>query len=613
MFYPNTSGFAWIGTTSSISNATFLINTASYTSASPYIFYTNYSQSLYHTQSFTSVSPIFTYQSIDDQSYQQSVYNSFASDLDYSNGVTPTNFSSVISGTAAPATVPDSNYTSKKSTLLKYEGSKSTSQFLNQWTEGDTGTYGKLPTIESLKTYIAYCDNDTFGGISGWPPEHEDASAMFVKYLIKADGTVIIPNTSKDSLSIMQQTFLTGERVIVSSAGGTPVNPYRTIIRGGSHIEPILYSQFGQLPNVTWNTTMSFEDIDLNNGNAVTADYGAIYGVNPTGVLANSANYIFTNGVLQTFPWDTTIYGSGWGSNYTFAIPPTSVSQGVNFTFKLSFSIPLPQGNTNITSVKAELARTTPPSSASPTIYTTTQNVVGPSYANAIGNFNFSTTINNADLATGQLYRWFVTITYLNNQPPVTKRITNPNFQITQFPSYLTPVTSSGYNTIWGYGDKSTYPYIITSSQPTLASPTLYGNPEIRAKSITGSGFNTIQVPWEIKIGDEFKFEGREDWSFMVKSIYSPSDSGDGRIFQTGSIEVHFNANLPVSASSSVFNLDHFLIRRYVDDAGQNVITGFKPQGSTSPYLIKPEFVVPELNKNIDEVILDLTQKGLIT
>ena len=135
-------------------------------------------------------------------SYQQSIYNTFALDADYGYGITPINFNLLINGTATHATTPDSNYTSKKSTLLKYEGSKSTSQLLNQWTQGDTGTYGKLPTVESLKTYIAYCD-----GIGGWPPERENASAMFVKYLIKADGTVIIPNTSKDSLSIMQQTF----------------------------------------------------------------------------------------------------------------------------------------------------------------------------------------------------------------------------------------------------------------------------------------------------------------------------------------------------------------------------------------------------------------------
>jgi hypothetical protein len=132
-------------------------------------------------------------------------------------------------------------------------------------------------------------------------------------------------------------------------------------------------------------------------------------------------------------------------------------------------------------------------------------------------------------------------------------------------------------------------------------------------KSVDGSGFNQIQLPWSIKLGDEFRFEGREDFSFMVKNIFGPAESGSGRIFQTGSIEVHFNTNLPVSASSTVFNLDHFLIRRYVDDAAQNVITGFKPPNSQGPYLVKPEFVVPELNKSIDEVILDLTQKGLIT
>jgi hypothetical protein len=73
---------------------------------------------------------------------------------------------------------------------------------------------------------------------------------MNVLYLIKADGTVVIPNTSKDSLSIMQQTFQTGERVFISTKNSniSSTNPYRTVIRGGSHIEPILYTQFGQLP-----------------------------------------------------------------------------------------------------------------------------------------------------------------------------------------------------------------------------------------------------------------------------------------------------------------------------------------------------------------------------
>jgi hypothetical protein len=92
--------------------------------------------------------------------------STFALDVDYSDGITPINFALLITGSTTPATVPDSNYTSKKSTILKYEGSKSTSQLLNTWSPpgtigggySDTGTYGKLPTVESLKTYIAYCD-----------------------------------------------------------------------------------------------------------------------------------------------------------------------------------------------------------------------------------------------------------------------------------------------------------------------------------------------------------------------------------------------------------------------------------------------------------------------
>jgi hypothetical protein len=200
------------------------------------------------------INDISNFYNSDDNALLNSVNDqresTFALDVDYSDGITPINFALLITGSATPATVPDSNYTSKKSTILKYEGSKSTSQLLNTWSPPgtigggyeDTGTYGKLPTVESLKTYIAYCD-----WIGGWPPENENASAMNVIYLIKADGTVVIPNTSKDSLSIMQQTFQTGERVIINTKNinVSPLDPYRTVIRGGSHIEPILYTQYG--------------------------------------------------------------------------------------------------------------------------------------------------------------------------------------------------------------------------------------------------------------------------------------------------------------------------------------------------------------------------------
>jgi hypothetical protein len=539
--------------------------------------------------------------------------NTFALDADYGYGTTPINFSTLISGTATPATTPDSNYTSKKSTILKYEGSKSTSQLLNTWSppgtiEGgyeDTGTYGKLPTVESLKTYIAYCED-----ISGWPPEHEDASAMNVLYLIKADGTVVIPNTSKDSLSIIQQTFQTGERVIINSQNSftSPVDPYRTVIRGGSHIEPILYTQIGQLPGVTWNTTMSFEDVVLA-PNGTVQNYLAEFKKtsNQTGILIDTETLITFN---------SAVYGAPFLASNGYQVNDTTIEDGVNLTFTATLNIE------TLFSIGGGI----PPFLAygvdiKVLLYNTTTNTLVDSqllYNDNDFNVNYTSTINNANLQPGiyniyiQVYNSFSGGIPTQFYPPtITIKPSSTLLNISQYPIFTQPITSSGANSIWNWPDSSSYPYIITSSNTTLVQ--LYGNPNVKAKNISGSGFNPIQLPWKINYGDEFKFEGREDWSYMVKNIYAPAESGSGRIFETGSIEVHFNANLPVSASSSVFDLDHFLIRRYVDDAAQNIITGFRPPSSQGPYLVKPEFVVPELNKNIDEVILDLTQKGLIT
>jgi hypothetical protein len=415
----------------------------------------------------------------------------------------------------------------------------------------------------------------------------------------------------------MQQTFQTGERVIINTKNVniSPLDPYRTVIRGGSHIEPILYTQFGQLPNVTWNTTMSFEDIVLApNGNV--GNYAALYTQNQTN------SNIFTGTIAPftitqvTFP--ITNYGSSFFSGNGYQIPQAAITDGVNlsFTTEIKFlTLGHPEGSTFTVTlyiykngspliledgyeVNSSNTYSTPANpSSNPSLtqnYTLTLDPI---------------TIPNSLLTAGDIY----TVYYM--WEPVTYGVNLKLYgvsflQASQYPAFTLPVTSSGANSIWDWGNKTTYPYIITSSNPTLVQ--LYGDPNVKAKDITGSGFNTIQLPWKINYGDEFKFEGREDFAYMVKNIFGPAESGSGRVFETGSIEVHFNANLPVSASFSVFNLDHFLIRRYVDDAAQNVITGFRPPNSEGPYIVKPEFVVPELNKSIDEVILDLTQKGLI-
>jgi len=525
-------------------------------------------------------------------------------DVDYSTGITtPTNFNLLISGSAIKAAVQDSNYTSKRVTLPRYEGVKSTSQYLNQWTPGDTGTYGKLPTIDSLKTMVAYCDD-----IGGWPPERENASAAFVKYLIKSDGTVVIPNTTPNSLEDNKGTFETGENVLIQYQGtGNQVTPVRKVIRGGTRIEPILYTQYGQAPGTTWNTTMSFEDI-VPSAVGVNGDYSAIF-------KRNTQQQITTQNNPTKILFTTATQGNSYFVSNGYQVPLNAVQDGVDLIFNPIINIKGqkdPNAGSQVLSNNFTFNVTIKLYKGTQLIYTSnTISLTTPPAQNSIdGVISFSSpvTISSANLNTGNQY--FVYLEWNSNYPSDSFFYITPNstFNIQQYPAYTLPVTSSGVNSIWGWPDKTNYPYVITSSQSTLTS--LYGDPNVKMTNITGSGFNPVVLPWSIEYADEFKFEGNETYVYQVGKVFAPADSGSGRLTQTGSIEVHFNAPLPISASN--FNLDHFAIRRYVDDASQILIEGFKPLNSSGPYIIRPEYVTPELDKGVDDFVLILKEKGLI-
>jgi hypothetical protein len=528
-------------------------------------------------------------------------------DVDYSTGITtPTNFGLLISGSAIKAAVQDSNYTTKRHIIPRYEGSKSTSQYLNIWTEGDSGTYGKTPTVESLKTMVAYCDS-----ISGWPPERMNASAIHVLYLIKQDGTVIIPNASQNSLADIQGTFMSGEKLFIAqkTVSSGESTQKRNIIRGGTRIEPILYTQYGQAPNALWNTTMSFTDIIPSNVGAV-GNYLAEFKKtsNQTSIPVNTET-------LVTF--NSSVYGNSFLNSNGYQVNAATIQDGVNLTFTTKLNIA-----TTFNIIPGVAATAISGVDIKVLLYNTTTNTLVNSQLlqnDSNFNVNYTFTVNNASLQSG-LYKIYIQVynSFNNNQNagsygnPTTTIYSSPTFlKVSQYPAYTQPVTSSNANSIWNWPNSSSYPYVITSSQTTLVN--LYGDPNVKMVDITGSGFNSIVLPWSIKYGDEFRFEGREDFVYQVGKIFGPSESGSGRIFPTGSIEVHLNSNLPISASTSVFNLDHFAIRRYVDDASLILMEGFKPINASGPYIVRPEYVVPELNKSVDQFILDLTQKGLIT
>jgi hypothetical protein len=584
--------------------------------------------------------------------------SSYYMDVDYSSGLTePVNFGQLISGSATRAKVQDSNYTSKRVTIPRYEGSKSTSQQLNKWTKGDIGTFGKLPTVESLKSYVAYGYMD-----GSWAPERMNASAFTIKYLIDQDGNISTPNISDISLSNTQQNFPSRDRFRYSSIlglsgtqGGT-TNQFRNIIRGGYRIEPILYTQIGAQPGASWATgsdVISFTNI-------IPADQGTVTDVSGKYGLSTTLNYIGDS--IVTFP--SLITGTGLTNSplslgpivasSSYEVPLEVIDEGINLSIgvKLLVNYNDPSPSTyNFDFLSVTIKRTTPLGNSSilfqKWIYSDYSQFNGISYPNALyTNTNYTIyvpalgeeNLNPNDPVSplslpGQQQGFFtipssvlgvgdkitVEVFYPYSGPEILQIFSNSSFIIDQYPIALPSIDiPAPYtpNTLWGYPDPLNYPYIITSSDAGLCKA--YGNPKIKQVNISGSGFNPTQLSFLLNVGDEFRFEGREDYTFEIKKIYAPQDEEDDyqipRIFPTGSIEVHFSRDLPVSASVNSFNLDHFLIRRYVDDPSQIIFEGFRPTNGASPnsFILTPEYVIPKLNKNTDEFVKLLTEKGLI-
>jgi hypothetical protein len=539
--------------------------------------------------------------------------SSYYMDVDYTRGITePVNFDQLISGSATRAKVQDSNYTTQRHIIPRYLGSKSTSQQLNKWTEGDAGTYGKLPTVENLKTYVAYGE---MGG--SWAPERMNASTFQIKYLIKEDGTIDSPNVSENSLQNNQGTFQSGERFKISSTvpGGGEATEYRTVIRGGTRIEPILYTQIGHSPASWNNVTMSFTTDFITS--AAVGNYTAKSSPsssNPTfGEYGDFAGIDFNNNVLIG------TNASSW-SNNAYVVNSGIILENVTLRIKVHIE-PVLRAGTIANQIHYAAARLIRKRGANETILeeitiplsliisTTTSFPFGETNADLpFNNIDFDYLIQPQNLQPNDeifIRAAHITSTYGNTIPAIRYKKNSSYFQVSQIPSPTsTQVTSSGTNTLWGYPD-NTKLYAITASNPVLND--LYDQ-GFRQVDITGSGFNTISLPWSIKYGDEFRFEGNENNNFIVKKIYDVTEVDDDRVSQTGSIEVQFGGTLP----SASINLDHFLIRRYVDDASQVLFEGFKPTNSQGPYIITPEYVTPSLNQNIDTFITDLTQKGLI-
>ena len=320
----NSSNTYVVGGSTTISNFQFLITQSQdiVTGSSDFTVF-----SPYFTQNFFYNDWNALYGNADGLEYD----NNFMK-VDYTTGQSiPTNQEEIISGSAEKAPVKPYNYALRAQTLPRYEGVRSTSPNFNQ--SSSEGGYGALPNVESLKIVTAYCDY-----INGWPPEKMDSSAVHIIYLIDENGDIITPNTTQNSLETNKYSFISGERVLIKSSNqstGNP-NPYRTIFRGGTRIEPILYTQIGIAPSQTWASTIELEDIFESQGGIITN-----VSVNTNGAMGASGDSNSALGfgpmVLQT---NVQTFGNpalvpSYANSKVYTVPPEVLIENISITIDL--------------------------------------------------------------------------------------------------------------------------------------------------------------------------------------------------------------------------------------------------------------------------------------
>lgn len=563
-------------------------------------------------------------------------------DVDYSdsNQVTPVNLRTILSSSAVPAPVQDSNYTTQRVISSRYEGKQLESLEFNKYTEGDI-SYGKTPNVSNPQTYFTQ-----FNWLAGTLPEWgtfggESKIYSSTKYITDENGNNIKPISDSEgvNLSIIRQTFEEGKNAIVQlsnpEAFGTnmsSLNGTFPIFKSGKKIKPIIYTQVAQyddnggVSGYTYTGSINFTDGDVpNNPLGGTAnDYRLMtfvpsLGANnpePNRITGTSLEIKFNSPILLglSASFATSSTSPVTGSRYK---PTGSLGALANSGYYLILESYLKFNSTindlNIAKIFLNIQKSTDGGSN----WNNLENLLNlnPLFSDSLTFTNsVSKQINlkyiDNNPTTSSLYR--VAVTSIENKYYLNSRRLNNNnvsatynyipteagfvqvadgsyFKVTQYPSPSTGNVTS----FWMTGSVSNYLYAKGGTGGNVGLNDVFGQ---KQQNIENSGFDSITLDFEPQINDEIRFMGTELEAYKITQItQSITSSGAGNY---NALTLVLDRNLTRN-----INTDYFLLRRYVDDVGSIILSTTKPAGGTSTGVMKPEYVTSQTENVVDNII----------
>jgi len=459
-------------------------------------------------------------------------------------------------------------------------------QQLNNFLGPVNGALGGLPVAERNQSYFA-----VFIGAGGTGPEIIDQTAYFITYLVDENGNVSKPSEDYDSLINLNQNFEIGKNVIVRNDAASAVNGQlvgRKKIAAIGKQEPILYSQTGSSEGAHVNS-LNF-DSSINTNTVPRALFWMNRGAANIGDGSNNFTY---NAPFQTPEASVATVDASVGTYTATSLDISPADQIQNVIF--SISAQLESWNDEAVSGEIQLTKD--------------GNVIGNvlpfdlQQAPATGvpfiqDFSHIIQVQAADLAGGE----FKAVIDMNLPQGATSQlqINYLNFKITQ----QSPATTSPATNLPFWNGSSTNTWVTASNEISLN----YGNQQNSQNVIDeiepGFNFSPVTIPFIVNPGDRIRFGYNVENDYTIYEVIEPSVDVDGRL------KLRLNSPPPPSST-----LNSFVLHKVDVNNPVYIILDVPKIGGTNGFngIILPEYPTKKLRKNLDNIILNLKERGIIT
>ena len=506
--------------------------------------------------------------------------------IDYSNGsLVPLNIDQIRNNTADKADVQEYVYNSAGYLRGRYQGEQLVGAEINKYTVGDT-SYGKTPVIEHTTPYFCIFDY-----ISGFSPEHNQANAIEISYIVDEEGNLITPDAPV-ALNILKQSFISNSEVDISiqvpNIGGNEATLIGTqsILRGASRLEPILFSY----------TAASYLNPVYSIGNRLEFDTDPnldTYDVKASNTNQSITNLDIGNVTQLLFPTEVKDDAGYFSTGTSIYIFSADSEQPVKFTGKFTIwgdGWTNPAGtDPGVATIKIQLA-------------TDGGNFL-PAYTTVIGSktFEYQDFIPQTVIVTSP-YRNFNS----GDAVRMVVEIEDITTDLTFNTSLLTVTSLESGSSYIGTGSDGYFFNTGSNANHTVLTASLdlsgkYGKYFVGVSGSSSQGFNTVTLPFTFEVGDEIKFNNDERKSFLITNVETPEENVVGRVY------ISLNGKM-----NKAMNKEFFAVRRYVDTSNMLLMKIPKVAGTTNKGVVFPKYPSLRLKQNYEKIISDLKTKGII-